>query len=764
MLAESDPAAGIERRAVTPANFVDWAAQSSAFEALGVLPDSNGTPTLFKVVWANGTDRVSGVYATSGFFPAIGMTPELGRFFGQEEDQQDGLRRVVISHALWERRFHADPNVIGQTIDVDTWRGGKFTIVGVVHKGLEFPLGADIWLSYGDSGMGPLPKPESAERCCSWLAVFARLKPGVAPSQAEAEMGAIARGVSERHPSVSKVAAVKVTPLREQLVGDQRLVFYALFGAVGCVLLIACANVANLLLSRGISREQEMLTRQALGASNWQIARQLITESLVLCLLGAAAGVLFSMWAEDALVRVFAERIPIIATARIDWSVLAFTAMITVLSAVACGLSPLIHWRSAEWRGRGQTESSGRTRLRGALVAGELAVSLILVASAGLLVRTVLKLSDVNFGFRTKGILVVSTDVNTETLREPGDTARFVDRLLPRLQTLPGVTMVAAATALPVETVWSINPITPEGRSVRPQAESPQVFQFAVTRDYFSVLGIPLKKGRTFTEAETRDSKLVTVLSETAARRYWPGEDPIGKRFVSGSAERFGWFRSPPSESGPEWREIIGVVGDVRSSGYGSAPLPIAYYSHQQAPVNAPFLLVRTEGEPASLAAAVRDEITNLNSRVVVTNSRGMDQVISDTITEPRVRAALVGLFAGLALLLGMLGVYGTASYAVALRTQEIGIRIALGASRSEVAGMVVGQAFRLAALGTAVGLLGSCLVSRAFSSLLFGVQPIDPLTLAAASLVLLGSAVIASYFPARRAMKIAPASALRNE
>ena len=759
---ESDPADGIDHRAVTPANFVDWAAQSDAFESIGVLP---GVDTLlFKIVRPEGTERLRGVYASSGFFDALGMTAELGRLFGPEEDRRDGLRHVVISHALWQQRFHGDPDVIGRTINVDTWRGGEFTIVGVAQKGLEFPLDADIWLSYGDSGVGPLPKPDSPERCCSWLAVFGRLKPGVTASQAEAQMNVIARRVSERHPEASNVGAVKVTALREQMVASQRLAFFALFGAVGCVLLIACANVANLLLSRGISREKEMLTRYALGASTWQIAQQLIAESLVLCSLGAAAGLLLSLWAKDALVGMLADRIPIIATTRVDGSVLAFTALITVLSGIACGLAPLLHWRTGDLRSRAQTESSGRRLLRSALVAGEIALSLILVASAGLLVRTVLKLSDVDFGFRTKQILVVSTDVNTETLREPGDSAKFLDQLLPKLRTLPGATLAAAATALPVETVWNINPITREDRAPRPQAESPQVYQFAVTPDYFSVLGIKLEKGRLFTGDDTRESKLVAVISETAARRYWPGEDPIGRRFATGSLEHFGWFRRPADQFGPEWREVVGVVGDVRSSGYDSGTLPIAYYSHHQASVNSPFILVRTADGAPSLASAVRNEILTLNNRVVVTKSRGMDQVVADTISEPRARAGLVVSFAALALLLGMLGVYGVASYTVTLRTQEIGIRMALGAPRREVARMVVGQALRLAIVGSALGLGASLVVAKALSSLLFGIQPLDPLTLTVACLVLVGSAIAASYFPAYRAMNIAPARALRNE
>ncbi len=757
---ESDPAAGVSERRVSPANFVDWAAQSRSFEAIGALIWED---TLYKIVSPEGIDRVRGVYASSDFFRALGVTPELGRFFGFEEDHGSGLRRAIISHAFWQQRFHGDPKVIGQTLDIDTYNGGIFTVAGVIPQGLEFPVDASIWLSYGDSGVHPLPKPDAAVRCCSWLTVFGRLKPGITVSQAEAEMAVIGRGVSDRHSDASRVAAVKIVPLREQMVRDQRLVFFALFGAVGLVLLIACANVANLLLSRGISREKEMWTRHALGASVWQIARQLIAESLVLCLFGTGAGLLVALWAQAALVKAFVDRIPIIATTRIDGSVLAFAALITVLCAAACGLAPLMLWSKADWSHRGQTESSSSKRLRNLLVVGELALSLTLVTGAGLLGRTVLKLSEVDFGVREEGVLAVSTDFNTDGLRERDTKIKFLDELIPRLEALPGAVMAAATTTLPMDPV-NFDTLTPEGRPFRTKTNSPRIVQAVVTPDYFQLMGIPLKRGRGFNGSDTAESTLVAILSEAAARRYWPGEDPVGRRFAVGSSDRFGWFRSPPDQFGPEWREIVGVVGDVRSGGFASEVLPVVYYGHRQASVNGPIILVRTVGDPLSLAAAVRTEIKTLNGRVVVTDVRNMKQVVSGTVSEPRTRASLVGLFAGLALLLGMLGIYGVASHTVSQRTQEIGIRMALGARGPEVARMVIGGALRLSMIGVALGILASMAMARALAGLLFGIQPLDPLTFIVACGFLMAAAVVASYFPARRAMRIDPAIALRNE
>jgi putative ABC transport system permease protein len=764
---ESDPGAGVGERRVTPANFVDWAAQSKSFEAMGAL-DWDGFDTVYKIASPDGVDRVRGVYASSDFFRALGVTPELGRFFGFEEDHTSGLRRAIISHAFWQQRFHGDPKVIGQTLDIDTYGGGRFTITGVIAAGREFPVDASIWLSKGDSGTKPLPNPDAAVRCCSWFSVFGRLKPGVTIPQAEAEMAVIASGISARHPDASKVSAVKIVPLREQMVRDQRQVFFALAAAVGFVLLIACANVANLLLSRGVSREKEMQIRNALGASVLQIARQLMAESLVLCLLGTAAGLILAVWAQAALVKVFEDRIPIIATARMDGSVLAFAAAITMLSATLCGLAPLLQARAADWRGRGATESFGSKRLRNALVVGELALSLTLVTGAGLLVRTVLKLADVNFGVRREGVLAVATDFNTDGLREREEKVKYLDELMPRLASLPGVAMAAATTALPMDPT-NFDTISPEGRPIRTRSESPRIVQSGVTPDYFQLMGIPLKQGRGFNGGDTPDSKLVAILSETTARRYWPGQDPIGKRFVIGSSDRLSGFGRTDLH-GPEWREVVGVVGDVRSGGFGSEVLPMVYYAHRQFAINGPTIVVRTSslartgGDPLALAAAVRNEVNSLGNRAVVANIRSMQQVVSDSVSEPRTRAALVGLFAGLALLLGMLGIYGVASHTVTQRTREIGIRMALGARASEVASIVIGGALRLSVIGAGLGLLASLAMARALAGLLFGIQPVDPLTLIGSCGFLMAAAVAASYLPARRAMRIDPAIALRNE
>ena len=758
---ESDAGAGIAERLVTPANFVDWSEQSRSFESLGAL-NWDGTDTLFKILSSTGVERVRGVYASSEFFRVLGINPELGRFFTSEEDHRSGLRRAIISHVYWQRRFHADATVVGQTLDVDTYGGGPFTIIGVLPQGSAFPMDAEVWLSYGDAGTRPLPQPDAAVRCCSWLSVFGRLKPGVTISQAEAEMAVIVQRISERHPDTSKLSAVKIVPLRQQMVRGQGVIFLALSGAVAVVLLIACANVANLLLSRAVGREKEMQTRFALGATAWQIAKQLIAESLVLCVLGTAAGLLLAVWAQDALVKIFVDRIPIIATAQIDGSVLLFTAIITLLCGIACGLTPLLYGRAKDWRQRGLTENSRSKRLRHLLVVGELALSLILVSGTGLLMRTVLKLTEVDFGVRRQGVLSVFTDVNTEGLRERENKVEYLDQLIPRLATLPGAIMAAATTALPMDPV-NLDRITLEGKPYHTASDSPPILQAAVTPNYFQLMGIPLKEGREFTERDTSKSTLVAVLSETTAQHYWQGEDPIGKRFAIGSLDRFGCFRCD-NAPGPEWVEVVGIVGNVRSGGLGSDVLPVVYYSHRQHSIYDPKILIRTSGNPLLLASAVRNEMLALNKRVLITRTLPIDQVISDTASEPRVRASLVGVFAGLALVLGMLGVYGTASHTVTQKTREIGIRMALGARQNEIARMILSGMLRLSLLAVALGFLGFWAIARMLASLLFGIQPLDLLTLILSCGFLVTTTTLASYMPIRRAMRIDPAIALRNE
>ena len=416
---EPDTARGIPQRRVTPANFVDWRAQTNTFEDLGILLNWSGPSQRFNVVWGDGIERVDGIYASSGFFRVMGVQPILGRTLGPEDDHRAGQRHVVIGSRLWQQRFGGDPAVIGKTINVDTFRGGAFQIIGVMPPGFDLPHDAQMWLSLGDSGVGPMPARDATNRCCSWYTVLGRLKPGTGMRQAEAEMTAIARRVSARHPTAAAVTDVKVMPLRETLVGGDRFTLFALFGAVGCVLLIGCANVANLLLSRGVGRRREMLTRKALGATRWRIARQLFAESLVLSGAGAVAGLYVAMLMQSLASSLLRDRVQLAEQIGMDWTVVLFLLAITVGSGLICGLAPLAESQAAEWSSRGQTESRVSRRVRHALVVGEMALAVVLVAGAGLFVRTVAKLQSVDVGFRTEHLLTLTHGPHDQSLALP---------------------------------------------------------------------------------------------------------------------------------------------------------------------------------------------------------------------------------------------------------------------------------------------------------------------------------------------------------
>jgi putative ABC transport system permease protein len=504
------------RERVTPANFVDWEAESRSFDAMGVLPNWTGEPWFFNVGSATGLERVRGIYASSGFFRVLGVEPIKGRTFTSDDDRTRGARHMVISHRFWMTWFGGDPNIIGREVDVDTFRGGAFTIVGVMPPAFDLPRAADIWLSLADWGGGPMPAPGAAERCCAWYTVVGRLKPDVTVEQARAELSAIAARVSQAYPSTRR-PDVQIVSLREMLVGEHRLSFLGLVGAVACILLLACANVANLLLSRAVSRRREILTRLALGATRARLARQLLGESLVSGAIGAGAGMLLSSWAQAAIRAAMADRVPFIDETRVDMTVVAFSTAVAFAVSVVCGLVPLIDWHAVDWNARGQTESRTSRRFRHALVIAQIAIAVAVVACAGLLVKTVSNLRAIDVGFDTSRTLVVKTDVTTAALRGRGAAAQFMEQLIPRLASLPGVASAGATTAIPFEAGQAAQAITREGDVPRPAALSPHIVQSAVTPGYFSAMGIVTRRGRTFDDRDRADARLVAVINDTAA-------------------------------------------------------------------------------------------------------------------------------------------------------------------------------------------------------------------------------------------------------
>jgi putative ABC transport system permease protein len=748
---------------VTPADFVDWAAQSTSFEAIGALPNWSGEPWIFNVAARGGMERIPGIYASSGLFTTLGVQPLLGRGLSADADRTRGLRSVVVSHRYWQTQFGGDASIVGRTIEIDTFRGGAFTIVGVMPPTFDFPRGTDLWLSLADWGGGAMPSSDAAERCCPWYTVVARLKRDVTIQAAQRELGEIARRVAARHPNGS-ASAVQINSLRDTLVGDHRVTLFSLLGAVGCILLIGAANVANLLLSRAVTRRRDVLTRLALGATRSRLARQLLMESSILAAIGTVCALLLSIWTQALVRTALDSRVPMIDQTRSDWLVFAFAIGLTFLVASACGLFPLLDWRAADWSARGQTESAASRRIRQALVVGQVAIAVAVIATAGLLVRTVVNLRSVDVGFDTARTLILGTDLTTSSLRSRGGAAQFVEELVPRIAVLPGVRAVGATTGVPLEVGPGEQAITRQDRPVKPAAQSPHVAHMAVTPDYFKAMGIALTRGRWLSQDDRADGVLVAVINETAARRYWPGEDPIGKRFAIGSQERFGFFRAPARPGAVEWREIVGVVADFRSAGFAAAIQPEVYYNYKQFPLYDPSIVVRTTGNPAAVIPSVRAAIAGVNDRAMVTRVRTLEDVADQSIADPRLRAGLASLFSALALMLGMLGIYGLMSYTVAQQTRELGIRMALGANRGRLALMIVGKTLRLTLLGIGFGLVIAYAVARWISTLFFGVAAGDVITLASACLLLVAAAIAATAYPTRQAMSVDPAVALRAE
>jgi predicted permease len=760
---QADPRNPNAHQRVTPADFVDWRARARSFEAIGVLPNWTGETWTFNVAARGGMERVRGIYASSGMFETMGVPPLLGRGINAHEDRTRGVRSVVVSHAYWQTRLGGDPSVLGRTIEIDTFRGGRFTVVGVMPPAFDFPRGASLWLSLGDWGGGAMPSPDEPQRCCAWYTVVARLKPGISIDAARRELDDIARTVSARHPNGS-ASATHVESLRHTLVGEHRVTLFGLFGAVGCILLIGAANVANLLLSRAVTRRREAVTRLALGATRWRLARQLLTESMLLGGFGAGLALLLSIWAQTLVRATMGARVPLIDETRPDWLVFAFAVGVALVVSGTCGLFPLFDWRTAGWSGRGQTESGTSQRLRQALVVGQVAVAVAVIAAAGLLVRTVVNLRGVDVGFDTSRTLIIGTDLTTSALRERGSSARFVEDLLPRIAALPGVRAAGATTGVPLEVDAAEQAITRQDRPALPAAQSPRVAHMAVTPDYFTAMGIAITRGRSFSGDDRADGALVAIINETAARRHWPGEDPIGKRFAIGSRERFGFFRAPARPGDIEWREIVGVVADFRSAGFAASIQPEIFYSYKQFPLYDPSIVVRTTGDPAGVVQSVRAAIAGINDRAMVTRVRTLDDVADESIADPRLRAALASLFSALALMLGMLGIYGLMSYTVVQQTREIGIRMALGAQRGQLAAMILGRTLRTTLLGIGLGLGLAYVAARWISTLFFGVTAADTLTLTVTCLLLVAAALLAAAEPTRRAIRVDPSVALRNE
>jgi predicted permease len=699
-------------------------------------------------------ERLRGIYATADLFPALGARPQLGRVYTREEDEAGRKRVMVISHGLWQRRFGGDPSIIGREVPL----GGSTTIVGVMPKGFRFPADnpeIDYWASLTPI----LSQSDLNGRDNVSLNVILKTRADVTARQAQAEIETIARSLQAQYPETNTAVGFTIKPLHDALVGDLKTALYVLLGAVGFVLLIACANVANLLLARAASRSKEISIRTALGASRGRIMRQLLTESLMLSAAGGALGLLLAAWGVDLLSAASPAAIPRVGEVGLDSRVVVFTVAVSVLTGLVFGLAPALQASKADVTdalkegGRGGSEGARRNRLRSALVVVEVALSLVLLVCAGLLGQSFLRLLDVSPGFDPSNLLTMDIALRQSKYPRPEDRRQFFEGFLARARTTPGVQAVALIDVLPLGGSFEAYTFSIEGRQPYAPGQAPSADRRRVSHDYHRTLGIPVVRGRAFNERDDAAAPPVLIVNETFARLVFPGEDPLGKRIgISDGVDN-------------PVREIVGVAGDVRHAGLESEAGLEYYVPAAQAQPSRMTVVARTAGvEPSALAGTLRALVRESDKESPIFNVRTMEELLARSVAQKRFSALLLGSFALVALLLAALGIYGVMAYSVTQRTHEIGVRVALGAQPRDVLRMVIRQGMLLTAAGIAAGLLCALLLTRVLSTLLFGIGATDPLTFLGVAAVLASAALVACYLPARRATKVDPLVALRYE
>jgi putative ABC transport system permease protein len=748
----------IMRGPISRPDFMEWQAQQKVFK--GIAAYYNET---YNLTGIDEAERIGGARVTESFFQLFGIAPAQGRFFLSTADQADSSsgngRVAVISYGMWQRNFGADPQLVGRTV---TLNGEAYTVVGVAPPGFSFPRRSEIWTP-------ALLAEDKRDRGSNYLMVIARLQEGVSIEQAQAQMNQVASVLAQQYPEHDTNLSVTISPLLEEQVRNIRPVLLILLGAVAFVLLIACANVANLLLARATARQKEIAVRTALGATRGRIIRQLLTESVLLALLGGGLGVLLSMWGIKLLVALAPATLPRAQDIGLDQWVLSFTLLISVLTGIIFGLAPALQVSTTnlnevlkEGTRGASTSSPHRASLRRALVVVEIALSLVLLVSAGLLVESIRRLTEVNPGFNPQNLLTANIsfprrpaatgdDSEAVAAAQVQEAANFLREAQERVARLPGVEAVGAINDLPVAGQGSVNgDFNIEGRPKYRSGEAPVAEYRLVTSSYFRAIGIPLLQGRAFNEGDGQQAQVPIMINETLARRFFPGEDPLGKRLLV--------LDEKP-------HEIIGVVGDARQWGLDRPPDPEVYFSYSQIAFGpGTTLVIRANVEPGSLSESLRRAVRDVNHDAPVYSIKTMIQVMAESTAQRRFNTILMTSFAAVALLMAAIGLYGVISYSVAQRAHEIGIRMALGAQFSDVIRMVLWQGFKLALAGVIAGLIASLALTRVMANLLYGVSATDPFTFISVSVLLAGVALLACYIPARRAAKVDPMVALRYE
>jgi putative ABC transport system permease protein len=746
---ESNVKLGYKEMDASYPNFADWRDQNQVFEQIAIY--SSGT---YNLAGAAEPERAEGAIVSPAFFPLLGVKPTLGRVLAPEEDHPNKVFSVVMSERLWRRRFNSDPQIIGRTISLDL---ESFTVVGVVPNITDLaglPNDTDLWIpvSHG-SGFD--------NRDGHGYQVMARLKQGVTREQAQADLDRIAGSLATQHPDSNTGQAVRLVPLQEQIVGDFKLALLALMGAVLFVLLIASANVANMLLARAAGRQKEISIRAALGAGRLRLIRQLLAESLLLAGLGGAAGLLLAVWGVYLLVAFGPAELPRAGEVAVNMRALGFTFAVSLLTGIIFGLAPALQASRPDLNEtlkegiRGATGSAGHRRMRSLLVVSEIALSLALLVGAGLLMRSFLKLQAVDPGFNPNNMLTMRVSLEGPNYGKAESRIAFYDQLLDKIKALPGVHSVGARYHIPLVPAdnYANLDFAIEGRLFDP-ANAPTAYYNTVSPDLFRTMEIPVSKGRPFNEHDNLKAQRVIIINETLARRYFPGEDPIGKRMTLED-------KNPKEE---DWATIVGVVKDTKPLALDGKPAPEMYLPFAQRPARSMALMIRTTNKPESVAAAVRRNVLALDRNQLAYGLRTFEGVMSEAVAKPRFRASLLGVFASVALILAMVGVYGVMSYAVTQRTREIGIRMALGAEPRDALKMVMRQGAKLAAAGVAIGSVAAAALTWLIEGLLFDLRATDPVAFVTAPLMLAGAALLACYLPARRATKVDPIVALRCE
>jgi len=734
-------------------NFSGWREQTTSFESMAAFTDQR-----LNLTGVGEAEEITVQFGTPSLFHVLGVQPIVGRDMRDEDGLKDAPPIAILSHSFWQRRFGGDPNLIGKPILLN---GVPFTVVGVMPAGFQWHVKqrsgtgrpAELW-----SALDMPITSEGAGRG-RFLSVVARLKPGVTSQQAEADLKTVENRLGLDSPKFNKGYSAEVIPLRNQMVGNVRLALWIILGAVGFVLLIACANVANLMLSRSAAREKEIAVRAALGAGRWRIVRQLLTESFLLATIGGLLGLVLAAWGIKALVAISPRDLLNLQHVGLNLTVLGWTLGISFVTAIIFGLAPALeatrlNLNGALKEGKGAEGQSPRSgRLRKALVITEVALALILLASAGLLLKSFSQLQKINSGFNPDNVLTLVLRLPETKYKEDRDYVSFFNRATGQIRTLPGVTSVGMVNFLPLYGgLGSGTGFTIEGRPEPAPGEQPSTNVRVSDADYFTTMQIPLLRGRNFSALEMTEPRHVVLVNEAMARKHFPGEDAIGKRITV------------PMSDKPAATEIIGIVGDVRYDSLVDQAEPTVYFPEPE--LTYPFMtfVIRTRGDPLAIAPAVQREVHAIDNEQPVSDMRSMNQVMGETVARARFNTLLLALFGGLATLLAAVGIFGVMNYSLALRTREIGLRMALGAQNRQVLLLLLRQGLVLTSIGTVIGIAGALVLTRLLSSLLFGVNAADPTIFAGIVVLLMSVSLIACYLPARRATRIDPMIALRSE